>query len=943
MSQTFESGLSNTYKLRLVVTEDSTSLSGNTSSMSYKLYMVATTAKYYQSGVNETYKVTLNGTTYTHTVKTYFSSGNTAIQIGSGTGISVAHNADGTKSLSVSASYTKASSTSYAPSGNMSLSGTMTLTTIPRASTLFVSSGNGTKPGNGSIELTISRASSSFTHTVTWSCGGLTGTVGSSLSTSASWAVPLSLIDKSPNADQTVTFTCTTYNGSTNIGSKTCTATVGHHSASSISTQSGQTLGSTMSFTISRSHGELTHSMWYSFGSKSWQVIGSSIATSNSFTPPLSLCSEIPHATSGSMTIILRTYYGSTQIGSDQYKYYTMNVPTSVVPTFTDISCVEANDEVKTLVGAYVQNKSRLTLDIIGATGVQGSTIQSYKIAVAGQTINAQTGTTSLLSVSGSQTIVATITDSRGRTATKEKTIDILPYINPKISDVDVYRNTNTTAQITASLSCSSLLVQSVEKNHPCYKIDYKPSSASSYISVTGEYEKLSATLSKTLTGLQEDKSYEIHIFVGDIFGYNSLYEIQRISTAFKSFDFDVKTGRLGIEKVLEHDDSVLEVPEGAKIYVGNTPLVLDQNYTWDHIQGKPTTYPPSPHTHDSLTDRTTGNACYLNYGATGLTTASWLAAWNGYELRAISPTNLRNVIGAAESSHTHNYLPLSGGTMSGQISRPGTSTNWVSGRNGALIKSTSYTGYNAIASMKTTNGSWEIGVYSNNTLYFTYISDSHYNSSTNTTTTQVYISSEGHIYMNTGTVIRARNLSGVMWDAFEGCDTGGNTNVGYGSYEHKSGWGQLFGNTVGLWANTKIQGNKAYTQSSDERLKTNFEDISDSLLAVWSEIQPCVFEWKNDEHHEKHIGIKAQDVIRAFEKYGLNWQESAMFNQYKLPDKNDDTEYFGLTYEYIDMLTMKVVKNQQKYIEKLQKEIDDLKEQVQILMKFMEEKSNEF
>ena len=47
-------------------------------------------------------------------------------------------------------------------------------------------------------------------------------------------------------------------------------------------------------------------------------------------------------------------------------------------------------------------------------------------------------------------------------------------------------------------------------------------------------------------------------------------------STAFKSFDFDVKTGRIGIQKVLEHKDSIIEVPHGSKLYVGETPIDLD-------------------------------------------------------------------------------------------------------------------------------------------------------------------------------------------------------------------------------------------------------------------------------------------------------------------------------------------------------------------------------
>ena len=64
-----------------------------------------------------------------------------------------------------------------------------------------------------------------------------------------------------------------------------------------------------------------------------------------------------------------------------------------------------------------------------------------------------------------------------------------------------------------------------------------------------------------------------------------------------------------------------------------------------------------SSHTHGYLTDRTNSTASYLNYGASAVTSASYLAAWNGYELRAITPATVRTVIGAAASSHG-NHVP---------------------------------------------------------------------------------------------------------------------------------------------------------------------------------------------------------------------------------------------------------------------------------------------
>lgn len=57
-------------------------------------------------------------------------------------------------------------------------------------------------------------------------------------------------------------------------------------------------------------------------------------------------------------------------------------------------------------------------------------------------------------------------------------------------------------------------------------------------------------------------------------------------------------------------------------------------------------------------------NSVSLAYSQSGLAYAdySWLAGWNGYELRAVAKTQF------AQASHTHSYLPLSGGTMTGWI-----------------------------------------------------------------------------------------------------------------------------------------------------------------------------------------------------------------------------------------------------------------------------------
>ena len=66
-------------------------------------------------------------------------------------------------------------------------------------------------------------------------------------------------------------------------------------------------------------------------------------------------------------------------------------------------------------------------------------------------------------------------------------------------------------------------------------------------------------------------------------------------------------------------------------------------------------------HTHNSIKDSGNASSITFAYSRDGLgSETKWLAAWNGYELRAISTANVLSAIKAAPVSHTHNYAPVS-------------------------------------------------------------------------------------------------------------------------------------------------------------------------------------------------------------------------------------------------------------------------------------------
>ena len=130
--------------------------------------------------------------------------------------ITVSHNADGTKSIALTAEWDCGFDSAYTPR-HLSLSETVTLTTIPRASTATTS---GSTLGK-TLTITIKRASSSFTHKLYYTCGSVKDKlIAENVGTSYSWnAPPLSLAQQAPNAETVaLTLTVKTYNGSTYVG-----------------------------------------------------------------------------------------------------------------------------------------------------------------------------------------------------------------------------------------------------------------------------------------------------------------------------------------------------------------------------------------------------------------------------------------------------------------------------------------------------------------------------------------------------------------------------------------------------------------------------------------------------------------------------------------------------------------------------------------------------
>lgn len=131
----------------------------------------------------------------------------------------VSHNADGTKSLVLDFSGGISGTTLT----SIDCQGTITLDTIPRASSFSIPSSVNM---GSNLSVSITRASSSFTHDVKLTFNGQTVSA-SNVGTSATLAVPIGWASQIPNATSgTGTVTVTTKNGGTTIGTTSKNITV---------------------------------------------------------------------------------------------------------------------------------------------------------------------------------------------------------------------------------------------------------------------------------------------------------------------------------------------------------------------------------------------------------------------------------------------------------------------------------------------------------------------------------------------------------------------------------------------------------------------------------------------------------------------------------------------------------------------------------------------
>ena len=325
-------------------------------------------------------------------------------------------------------------------------------------------------------------------------------------------------------------------------------------------------LGSTLTINVNRASDKFIHNIYVSWGSQiNKQRILTGIGTSGTWTVPKNYANYIPNGTSGVLIITCETYNGSTLIGT-KTTTATIKVPDTEEfrPKITNITFQENSQSgVPTTWGAYIQNKSKLSYDV-AATGAYSSSIKSYSVVVNGTTYNNKSYTTDVLLTKGTNTIVATVTDSRGRKATLSKTFEVLEYNGPNITNFIANRcledGTLDEEGEFVKIEIKATIPKLNNKNSYSYFLKYKKVEETEYkiyeIEIDESSNDKNFILNKTIVMAADgDFAFDYMFMLADSFiGINKSTDID---TVFQLINFHESGLGMGIGKVARRSNAL--------------------------------------------------------------------------------------------------------------------------------------------------------------------------------------------------------------------------------------------------------------------------------------------------------------------------------------------------------------------------------------------------
>ena len=295
--------------------------------------------------------------------------------------------------------------------------------------------------------------------------------------------------------------------------------------------------------TIVPASSDSLHTIAYAFGTDSQSFDLAAGVTTHSFTVPENWCSQIPNATSGTGGIFLSTKDASGNVLGTEVKYFTATVPESVVPTLTGISFVPIDQKWD----VYLQNYSKVTAGITGASGVYGSTITEYYLSGRGYSGTEASLTTGTLNTAGENTFTAYVKDSRGRvSATATNSITVAAYAKPSLSGVSLERCLSDGTEDDNGTYLKAIIgynYTAIGSNAAALAISYHDSSTEDWTQVYTGSPDSGATLILGSGNFDTANTYQIQVVISDAIASSSL--IRQLDSA--DVYLDLQPDRLGV------------------------------------------------------------------------------------------------------------------------------------------------------------------------------------------------------------------------------------------------------------------------------------------------------------------------------------------------------------------------------------------------------------
>lgn len=315
--------------------------------------------------------------------------------------------------------------------------------------------------------------------------------------------------------DIKVTLSGTKYNTVSTSGNVTFN-TIGRNTT--VTTSGTYKFGTQMTINHSRASTAYTITLRYTCGNSSGTIITKQATNSTSWTPPKSLQSEVPKATSIGITIYCDTYNGNTLLGTTSTSF-TCTIADDCKPSLGTLKCSNPDTSGTT----YWQTVSKLRVEV-GYTKAYNSEIAKYVMEVDGQTITNYgyiiwSGT---LTGSGAKDVKITITDQRGRSVSKTYTnaITVTAYSKPNITKFTCKRTGTDESghEVISNLGAIGYFTYAVSwhssSSNKTRKFMYKPTTSSSWTTVSISNDRYNDY--KFSTSLATGSAYDLRIQVSD-------------------------------------------------------------------------------------------------------------------------------------------------------------------------------------------------------------------------------------------------------------------------------------------------------------------------------------------------------------------------------------------------------------------------------------------